>query len=274
MSKKKYGLILMVVCVFAITTVFCGCTKQLDEPVFLKELVCSSDMDADVSFITNTDYEKSVEGVEIPNMPDGMSVQFYEEEIDDSLKYDIHTVSFGVATDELAENSGLKEDFVFHEVIVKWDDGSTTTADVGTIHMTPDYQSFVLGGGNSNGSSLGEAVVEHRTKYTAKEDMRITSVTLPYAEQLSDVVTDLAVGNFAASAITENTPLELKAGEEFEISYTIDYDASKTYGQLFLEGVITGETAKGEAFTDVFRIVDSQGRRNSDWVEKQIKEAE
>ena len=157
---------------------------------------------------------------------------------------------------------------------MKWNDGSETRADIGTIHMTPDYQSFVLGRSDAESSSSDGTIVEHRIKFTAQEDMLITSVSLPYAEQLSDLVTDLSVNQSAATTITEQVPLELKAGEEFTISYTINYEEAKAYGEIFLEGIITGENKKGEAFTDVFHVVDSSGRQTDDWIEQQIEAAE
>lgn len=271
---KKYYLTLMMILLFAITMGFSGCVKQLDQPVFVKSLICSSDMDTAISFITNNKYERYVKDIEIPDMPKHMRLQFYDEQIEDFSKYDIHVVNFGIGTDQLNENSSLKEDFVFHEVILKWDDGSETSADIGTVHMTPNHQSFILEADSSGSSSSDNTIVEQRIKYIVKEKSRITEVKLPYADQLSDIITDLSVDGLPASEITEKAPLELKAGENFELSYTIDYDAAKVYGEIFLEGVIKGETAGGKPFVDVFHIVDSYGRWNDDWIKRQIDEIE
>ncbi len=259
MRKKKYCLILMIALLIAITVVCSGCAKQLDQPVFVKNLICSSDMDTAISFITNNKYERYVEDIEIPDMPEHMRLQFYDEQIEDFPKYDIHVVNFGVATDELNEDSSLKNDFVFHEMIVKWDDGSKTRANIGTIHMTPNHQSFILKTDSSSSSSDGR-IVEQRIKCIVNENMSITCVKLPYEDQLSNIITELSANGLSATDITEKDPLQVNAGEAFELSYTIDYDAAKVYGELFLEGIITGVNEKGEPFEDVFRVVDSHGR--------------
>lgn len=273
-----YKRIKQLVFIMAIMTMmifgFFGCAKQLDEPVFVKNLVCSSDMDASIEFITNREYERYVEDIEIPGMPKGLGVSFYDEQIDDRSKYDIHILEFGIHADELDDNGGLKEDFVFHEVIVKWDDGSETRADIGMIHMTPNYQSSILESDGGESSSSEGMIVEQRIKFIANEDMLITNVSLPYADQLSDIITDLSVNQFAATTITENEPLKLKAGDKFTISYTINYEEAKAYGEISLEGVIVGKNKKGEAFTDVFHVVDSSGRYTTNWIEQQIEAAE
>ena len=60
MSRKKHCFILTVMLLLAVTVVFSGCTKQLEEPVFVKNLVCSSDMDTEISFATNKKYDRYV----------------------------------------------------------------------------------------------------------------------------------------------------------------------------------------------------------------------
>lgn len=271
MRNRKLVIVLIVILVFATSNVISKCAKHLDEPVFVKNLVCSSDMDAEFSFITNKDDNREVIGIEIPNMPEHMRIQLYEEVVQTFNKYNRSTVYFGVASDDLSEDGSLKEDFVFHKVIVKWDDDTMTTADIGTIHMTPDQQSFVLGRNGGGGSTSDGKVIEQEIEYTAKEDMKITGVSLPYIDQLSDTITDLSLNQFAATTITEKTPVELKAGEEFTITCIIDYEASKKYGNIFLEGIITGENKDGDSFTDVFHVLDATDR-NNDWINQQVND--
>ena len=273
MRKKKHCSILMIALLIAIAVICSGCAKQLEQPVFVKNLICSSDMDTAILFITNNKCERYVEDIEIPDMPEHMRLQFYDEQIEDFSKYDIHVVNFGVATDELNEDSSLKNDFVFHEMIVKWDDGSKTRANIGTIHMTPNHQSFILKTDSSSSSSDGR-IVEQRKKYIVNENMSITCVKLPYEDQLSNIITELSANGLSATDITEMKPLQVNAGEAFELSYTIDYDAAKVYGELFLEGIITGVNEKGKPFEDVFHVVDSHGRWNDDWIERQIADVE
>lgn len=264
----------MIVFLLAMTMVCTGCTQKLDEPVFIEKMVCSNEMDADFSFITNNNDERSVTDIEIPNMPVGMSIQFYDELIDGFSQYDIHTVTFGIGADELDEDYSLKKDFVFHEVILKWDDGSTTKAEIGTIHMTPNHQSFALERGKSESFSADGTLTEQSMQFTAKEDMRIIDVNLPYADQLADAIMDLSINDSFAKDISKDTPLKLKAGETFELTYTMNHERSRMYGEIFLEGVITGENANGETFEDVFYIIDSRGRQTIDWIEMQIDRAD
>ena len=272
MNKKKYCLILAVMIVVA-AVMLSGCAKKLDEPVFVRNLVCSSDMDASVEFITNNDYELSVKSIEIPDMPEGLSLNFYDEQIGEWTKYDVHTLSFGIGADQLSESGGLKEDFIFHEIIVKWDDGTETRADIGTIHMAAYDDDFILESGGGGSSSQDGTFVTYRTRYYAPKDMEITGVNMPYLDELEGIIDNLCINDTPVSSISKETPMAFGEDESFELSYTKNEEAAMAYGKISLEGLIEGQLASGEAFADIFHMSGSLGRKMPDWAEAQIANA-
>lgn len=273
MSRKKHYLILTIMVLLAVTVVFSGCTKQLEEPVFVKNLVCSSDMDTEISFVTNKKYDRYVTDIEIPNMPDGMHVDFYDEEIEDWKKYDIHVVNFGVGAKELSEAGGLKEDFVFHEVIVKWNDGNTTSADIGTIHMTASSDKAPITPTDSASDVIDSKYVRYEESYIAQADLQITGLQIPYLEMLPDAFSEVSVNDQMISGDSKSNPIHVKKGETLKVSYTMDETASNGYGRVFLEGLLVGFTENGEAF-EMPIIIDGfqrSHRAKIDWVEKEIE---
>ena len=273
MSRKKHYLILTIMVLLAVTVVFSGCTKQLEEPVFVKNLVCSSDMDTEISFVTNKKYDRYVTDIEIPNMPDGIHVDFYDEEIEVWKKYDIHVVNFGVGAKELSEAGGLKEDFVFHEVIVKWNDGNTTSADIGIIHMTASSDEAPITPTDSASDVIDNKYVRYEESYSAQADLQITGLQIPYLEMLPDAFSEVSVNDQMISGDSKSNPIHVKKGETLKVSYTMDETASNGYGRVFLEGLLVGFTENGEAF-EMPIIIDGfqrSHRATIDWVEKEIE---
>lgn len=271
--KKRYFLIMAVILILVIILLNGGIPKKLDEPVFVKNLVCSCDMDADVEFITNNNYKLKVKDVEIPNMPDNLSIEFYDEEIEEWPKYDIHWLSFGIGADELSEDGGLKEDFVFHEIIVKWDDSSEAKVDIGTIHMTANSEDFLLDNTGTQHAYPSDDIIESTEFFVATKNMQITDISIPYYDKVSDFITDVCFNGESIELISEETPVTIKKGEQCELTYTIDNSADsvlKQYGKVFIEGVITGKTSDEESFLDKFYINGYQGRNMPEWAEEQI----
>ena len=180
MKKNCFCLMATLLLALLISFVFTGCSDKLEEPVFVKELVCSADMDADIEFFTNSNFDLKAVDVEIPDMPDGLSLSFYDESVDNYKGYDLHCLNFGIGTDNLNDSGGLSEPFIFHEIIVKWDDGSETKADIGTIHMVEGYeQAFTFDWKRRdvvNPSEDEQTVVQ---EHISTEDLIITSVEVP-----------------------------------------------------------------------------------------------
>lgn len=273
MRRKKYSLILTTIVLLVVAVVCSGCGKKLDEPIFVKNLVCSSDMDAEISFVTNKKYERYVTDIEIPNMPDGMHVDFYDEEIEDWKKYDIHVVNFGVGAKELSEAGGLKEDFVFHEVIVKWNDGNTTSADIGTIHMTASSDKAPITPTDSASDVIDSKYVRYEESYIAQADLQITGLQIPYLEMLPDAFSEVSVNDQMISGDSKSNPIHVKKGETLKVSYTMDETASNGYGRIFLEALLVGSVESGSEFEAPIIINGFQRshRATIDWVEKEIE---
>lgn len=273
MRRKKYSLILTTMVLLVVAVVCSGCGKKLDEPIFVKNLVCSSDMDAEISFVTNKKYDRYVKDIEIPNMPDGMHVDFYDEEIEDWKKYDVHIVNFGVGTKKLSDAGGLKEEFVFHEVIVKWNDGNTTSADIGTIHMTAGSDEAPMTPTGSASKVIDSKYVRYEESYIAQDDLQITGLQTPYFEALPDAFSDVCVNDQPVSDVSKSTPIHVKKGESITVSYTMDETASNGYGRIFLEALLVGSVENGSEFEAPIIINGFQRshRATIDWVEKEIE---
>ena len=239
----------------------------------MKHLVCSSDMDTEISFVTNKKYDRYVTDIEIPNMPDGMHVDFYDEEIEDWKKYDIHVVNFGVGAKELSEAGGLKEDFVFHEVIVKWNDGNTTSADIGTIHMTASSDEAPITPTDSASDVIDNKYVRYEESYIAQADLQITGLQIPYLEMLPDAFSEVSVNDQMISGDSKSNPIHVKKGETLKVSYTMDETASNGYGRIFLEALLVGSVESGSEFEAPIIINGFQRshRATIDWVEKEIE---
>lgn len=270
MIKARHYLIIITVIVIVELMLNGGCAKKLDAPVFVKNLVCSCDMDAEVEFITNNNYKLKVKDIEIPDMPENLSLDFYDEEIEEWSKYDIHNLSFGIGTDELSEDGGLKEDFIFHEIIVKWEDGTETKADIGTIHMTANSEDFLLDNTGTQHAYPSDDIIETQEFFVATKEMNITDISIPYFNKIPGFITDIYFNGEPIESISEESPIAAKKGDQYELTYTIDNSAQKQYGRIFIEGVITGKTSDGERFLDKFYINGSVGRHMPDWAEEQI----
>jgi len=275
MCKKGYHLILMAIMVLATVLLFSGCSDKLDEPVFVKSLVCSSDMDAEIEFITDDDFKLKAVGVEIPDMPEGLHLDFYDESVDHYRGYDLHSLNIGVGADALNESGGLKEDFVFHEVIVEWDDGSRTKADIGTIHMTAGMEyDFTFDWKGREDTFPDQDTVEVVQEHYAAEDLLITKIEIPYIDELPGMK-DMVLDGRNVSEITEEDPLVVEKGKTYAMKYTIDTSVSADYGKVFLEYRIIGIDKQGEEkIVGSYFIQGNDNRVMPEWMYEQIENAE
>ena len=244
--------------------------QKLEEPVFVKNLVYASDMDADVEFITNNNWGKVAEEVIIPNLPENMSLQFYGQDDEEWDKYSIHTLSFGVGADKLSKSSGLIEPFEFNEIIIKWDDGSETTANIGTIHMTAVEETNVLEtvGGHSAMDADDTSVNEE--EFLATKAVKVIDVYIPYADELKDDIYDITFDDKPINEITSDDPVNVAKNKTCILAYTIEGSNYIGYGKVALECQITTVDAEGREEVSLFYIHGPQGRTMPDWAEQQI----
>lgn len=274
MKRRSYYLAAISLVVVLTSFVLAGCSDKLEEPVFVKELTCSVDMDAEVEFITNNNFKLKAVDVEIPDMPEGLRLDFYDETVDQYKGYDLHCLNFGIGADDL-KDSGLAEPFVFHEIIVKWDDGSETRADIGTIHMMEGYeQAFSFDWSSievTNPSEDEQTVVQ---EHPATEDLIITNVEVPYYDEYSDLIKDMTIAGREVSEITENNPLVLEKGHTYFMKYIIDTTVDTNYGTMFIECKIIGTDKQGKEHINMFYIQGNENRVFPDWVLEQIEKVE
>lgn len=272
MKKNSFCLMTTVLLVLLTSLVFTGCSDKLEEPVFVKELVCSADMDADIEFITNNNFKLKAVGVEIPDMPEGLSLDFYDETVDEYNGYDLRCLNFGIGTDNLNDSGGLSEPFIFHEIIVKWDDGSETRADIGTIHMMEGYeQAFTFDWKSRdvvNPSEDEQTVVQ---EHISTEDLIITSVEVPYYDEYSDLIKDLTIAGREPSDITEENPLILEKAHTYFMKYIVDTTVDTNYGTMFIECKIIGTDKQGNEHINMSYIQGNENRVMPEWVNEQIR---
>lgn len=275
MKTRGYYLAAISLLVLLTSFVFTGCSDKLEEPVFVKELTCSVDMDAEVEFITNNNFELEAVGVEIPDMPEGLNLDFYDETVDQSKGYDLHCLNFGIGTDNLNDHGGLSEPFIFHEIIVKWDDGSETRADIGTIHMMEGYeQAFSFDWISRNEACTDKETIEVVQDHPATKDLVITNIEIPYYDEIDGFITDLTIAGKTPSEITKDEPLILEKGHTYMLGYTVDTTEPTAYGTMFIECKIIGTDDQGNEHINMFYIKGNGNREMPHWMIQQIKKTE
>ncbi|MDO4485240.1 MAG: hypothetical protein Q4C46_01460 [Bacillota bacterium] len=138
----------------------------MEEPVFVKKLVCS---------------------------------------VDNNNGYDLHCLNFGISTDNLSESGGLSVPFIFHDVIVKWDDGSETRADIGTIHIAESYeQAFSFDWRSREESYPTDDTIAVVEEHQADGDLLITQIDIPYYDELSNYIKGVNIAGRNVSEICRN----------------------------------------------------------------------
>ena len=275
MKKNSFCLMTTLLLVLLTSFIFTGCSDKLEEPVFVKELTCSADMDADIEFITNNNFKLKSVDVEIPDMQEGLRVDFYDETVDKYKGYDLHTLNFGIGTDNLNDSGGLSEPFIFHEIIVKWDDGSEIRADIGTIHMMEGYeQTYTFDWTSRKMADPGKDLQTITQDHQATEDLTITSVEVPYYDEYSGFIKDITIGGKTPSEITEDNPLVVEKGHTYMLHYTVDTTVETNYGTMFIECKIIGTDKQGNEHINMFYIKGDENIEMPHWMLKQIKNAE
>ena len=276
---KKFGK-RAVVCILAVAIVlFVAGTinnlpKKLDEPVFVRNLVYAADMDAEVEFIANKSWNKEVEDLTIPNLPENMSLQYYDDEVEDWSKFDVHNLSFGVGVEELSESGGLTEPFEFSEIIIKWNDGTETTANIGIIHMSAVEEDDVLEfTGSSSSIEADDASINEESFYATK-DLMITEVYIPFADKLKGYIYDVAFEGKSIDKITADKPVKVEKGATPKLTYKLSGTNNLGCGSIHLECQIKAVDKTGEEHISLFYIHALQGRNMSEWIDQQLMNAE
>lgn len=273
-GKRAVVCILAVALAMVVANTINNLPQKLDEPVFVQKLVYAADMDADVEFITNKNWSKEVEELTIPNLPDNMSLQYYGDEVDVWSKYDIHTLSFGVGAEELSESSGLIEPFEFSEIIIKWNDGTETTANIGTIHMSAVEEDDVLEFTGERSSIEPDDSSINEIEFYATKDILITEVYIPFADKVKGAIYGVTFDGKPIDEITPDTPIKVEKGATPKLTYKLSGTNNLGYGSVYLECQVKAVDKSGKEHISLFRIHAPQGRNMTDWIDEQLINAE
>lgn len=273
MKKRSYYLAVISLIVLLTSFVLTGCSDKLEEPVFVKELTCSADMDADVEFITNNNFKLKAVGVEIPDLPENLRLAFYDESVEKYKGYELHCLNFGIGADDLNDSGGLSEPFIFHEIIVKWDDGSETRADIGTVHMMEGYEQAFTFDWTSRDETYPDDTIEVVQDHQATENLNITSIEIPYYDELA-FIKGITIAGKTPSEISEDDPLVVEKGHTYMLGYTADTTVPTEYGTVFIECKIIGTDSQGNEHINMFCIKGNENRVFPEWILEQIDRSE
>lgn len=216
-----------------------GCAKKLDEPVFLKNLIFSEDMDIDVMYISDKKWDKDIESISIPDVRDDISVSFYDEETEQIDGYVLHTIHFGIGSSELSSDYGLAESLTITEIEVSWDDGTTYTANVGNITIQSLPEDITHAHSVTN-EPLDGGMMRNSSELQFEKDVDITGVYIPYESDINKIVADITVNGVSLDEIDKDNPLHVEAGKKCVLSYSGDEENPPPFGKIFVEIMLIG----------------------------------
>ncbi len=208
---------------------------KIEEPVFVKSLIYSEDMDIDLYYIAPRDFDKSIEKIKIADAPKGFDCVLYDEMKDFEGKYKIVTAEIGVNYDDWNEETGIGDDLKITKVMVTWDDGTETLEDVGII--------TIMGGTsecNNYMSMKGHDGIRSAT-YTLTENTEIIGLDIPYKDENSDRISNITINDVPLDTVSRENPIVLKKNETCTIAYHIKTDSKTKYGDVCIIGSLIGK---------------------------------
>lgn len=231
MKKKWMTFVLITTFVFILSS--CNLTQtdsvsDLEKPVFVKMLIYEEDMDAELYYICDSDWDKAISKVELVDAPEGIGCRLYGEETEHIDDYDLVNVQIGVSSDHLNKDSGLSEDLEINKVDITWDDGSKSTEDIGRLVMTAEDLNSIKVVGDENSCNVDRVECTFTTE-KAEKRIEFTGIEYPL-EELEKLVSDVKLNNTSLSEINADHPLVLRKGEQCKISLTMD--RSIPYGKI------------------------------------------
>ena len=250
MRKKFIALVLIVVFVFTVTG--CGSIRtvegpDLKKPVFVKELLYTDEMNVDLSYIQDYNWDKEISKVSIVDGPKGVTCKVYDnEEYQEDEKYTLITVHLGINSNRTDDEGNLPEDIAFNKVNITWDDGSESIEDVGSIVISSDdFDSDMVD--ESGGSEMGESYISLEP---AERDVKITGLKFR-VKDAEQYFTDITFNETPLKEISIRRPLELYEGESTDIS--VNTGSNMDYGNISVAADVMEKTEKGEkVYTTIF----------------------
>ncbi|MFV0517003.1 MAG: hypothetical protein ACK5MV_06370 [Aminipila sp.] len=247
MNKKIFGLILVVFIALVIALIpknelqdLFG--KKIDEPVFIKSLIYSECMDAELHYIAPSGYSKSINSISIPNAPKGSDCNFYNDHKESKSKYDLVTVYFGIGFDDWNEETGIGESLEIDKLLVTWDDGTKTLVDIGNITIVSSMDSISKEKQQYNHMQMSGTNDTWTAKCTLGKDTNILGISFPFEEEISKTFKDITINNIPIEEISIDNPVSIKSGKECVVQYTCDRDSKTLYGEINVRAFIIGIT--------------------------------
>lgn len=244
MRKKFIALAMIVVYAFAVTS--CGSIRtvagpDLEKPVFIKQLVYTDEMDIELSYIQDYNWDKVVSKVAVVDGPKGVKCRVYDnDEYQEDEKYTLITVHVGIGSSQINDSGELPEDIKFSKVKITWDDGSETTEDVGNIVISSDDFDYDM----IDESGDGDRGNRYVNLEPAEKDTELTGLKFRM-EGAEKYFTDILFNETPLSEISVKHPLKLRAGESMNI--TVDINNHGDYGNVYIAADVMEKTKKGEA---------------------------
>ncbi|MCQ4636059.1 hypothetical protein NE619_04915 [Anaerovorax odorimutans] len=243
--KKRSGAILCVCAIVFAAIMISGCSVKMEEPVFVKNLICTEDMDVDIMYISGMTGEKKVKSVEIPDAPKGIETVVYDEESETISGYSLHTIHMGVSSDNLNEDSGLAEPLAFSRLNITWDDGTETVADVGTIEIRSVKQQGLQLIGEEKNDQQGKSLQWTSSDFQAEKKLNITGVNIPYQEKLEPIISNITINQVPIAEIDSKHPIKLEKGDTCTVSYSCDEGYKFPYGRVAIDAQLIGVDEQG-----------------------------
>lgn len=244
MKKKLIALVLLTV--FALTMTGCGAVRtvsgpDLEKPVFVKQLTYTDEMDLDLSYIQDYNWDKEISKISLVDGPKEASCRVYDyEEYQEDDKYTLVRVDIGIGSSRTDDEGNLPEDIEFSKVKVTWDDGSQTTEDVGHIVISSDDFDYDMID-ESGDSDMGETYV---TLEPTDEDVEITGLNFRLKEA-GQYFTDILFDETPLDEISVRHPLKLREGESATLTANSDR-STQEYGTVSVAADVMKRTKSGQ----------------------------
>lgn len=256
--KKRFAVFSVLCMLILSAAAMTGCGPKLEEPVFVKSLICAEDMDVDTQYITDETWDKHVKNIEIPNAPQDIFITIYDQNYESENGYRLHTISWGVGSSKLTEDSSLEEPLEFDHLKITWDDGSVCTADVGKIKICSLKENgFIQMGEKTDHTQTIERY--EGTILGAKRSMDITGIDLPFERELFQVISSVEINDIPYDEIDPKDPIHLETGESCTVGYILDEKQKSQYGTVFVQAQVIGTDRQGNKQAGTFVIIDRRG---------------
>ena len=248
--------------ILTVTLALAGCGKKQKETLFVKQLVSSSNTEAELLYISDDQWEKEAEQVEIPGAPEQISVTTGTEQKIKTNGYYYHRIPIKVESRKLQKTGRFGKPFEFEKVKITWDDGSSSTEKIGTIRITDGKKRNGLKRSESGQMRAGKGWIQY-TDYQVKKRMKIIHMEIPFAEEEGALVPRVSVNAVSAQAIDKKHPLKLHKGEACTVESRISEELTKKYGRILLEGeMVTVDGNKKKQKTEILIDWDGFGRQD------------